>query len=302
MSQGAEATGRVYDLGFRRYEGPREGRLRAILAIYKNGLRTAMGLGRGGRAKVVPWLFIGASLLPAIVLALIAGAADRLAPDFDAALDLPSHADYYSIASIVLLIFAAVIGAELFCPDRRDGTISLYFVRPLKATDYAFARWAALATVVLAAAWLPQIVLLTGLVLGAPDPAAYLGDNWLDVPRFLLAGAALALYYASLATLAASYTTRRAYAAAFMVGAFVVSAAVVGSVTDVLSLGTARWVALLGLTDLPLYMNDLIFGGKPTAGTTAGEHLPAGIQVAWYLLVVSLAALLAWNRYRRLAA
>ena len=203
VSQGAEATGRVYDLGFSRYEGPREGRRRAILAVYKDGLRTALGLGRGGRAKVVPWLFVGASLIPAIVMALIAGAANRLAADFDPANDLPSHADYYSIASIVLLIFAAVIGPELFCPDRRNGTISLYLVRPLKATDYAFSRWAALVTVMVAAAWLPQVVLLAGLVLGAPDPAAYLADNWLDMPRFLLSGAALALYYATLATLVA---------------------------------------------------------------------------------------------------
>ena len=301
VSAPAEATGRVFDLGFRRYEGPREGRRRAILAVYTDGLRTAMGLGRGGRAKVVPWLFIGASLIPALVLALIAGAVNRAAPGFDAAKDLPSHADYYAIASIVLLVFVAVIGPELFCPDRRNGTISLYLVRPLTATDYAVARWAALVTVIVAAAWLPQVVLLAGLVLGASDPVAYLGDNWFDIPRFLLAGAALAFYFASLATLVASSTTRRAYAAAFMVGAFVVSGAVVGSVVDVLSLGTARWLALLSLPDLPLYMNDLVFGGDPTAGTTAGEHLPAVIQVGWYLLVSCLATLLALWRYRRLA-
>ena len=80
VSAPAEATGRVYDLGFRRYEGPREGRRRAVLAVYKDGLRTAAGLGRGGRAKVVPWLFVGASLIPALVLALIAGAVDRRRP------------------------------------------------------------------------------------------------------------------------------------------------------------------------------------------------------------------------------
>lgn len=301
MSQGAEATGRVYDLGFRRYEGVREGRRRAILAIYKNGLRTALGLGRGGRAKIVPWLFISASLIPAVVVALVAGAVNRLAPDFDATKDLPSHAGYYAVISIILLIFSAVIGPELFCPDRRSGVLSLYLVRPLKATDYAFARWAALLTVMLAAAWLPQFVLLTGLAFGAPHPASYLGDHWLDVPRFLLAGAAIALYYASMATLVGSYANRRAYGAAFMVGAFVVSAAVVGSITDVVSNGTARVVALFGLTDVPLYINDLIFPGKTTAAVDAGETLAGGIQVAWYILLIAVALALAWNRYRRAA-
>ncbi|HXH97245.1 MAG TPA: hypothetical protein VNH40_08555 [Gaiellaceae bacterium] len=301
MSASAEATGRVYDLGFRRYEGPREGRRRAILAVYVNGLRTALGLGRGGRAKIVPWLFIGASLIPALVMALIAGAVDRAAPGFDASHDLPSHADYYRIAAIVLLVFVGVIGPELFCPDRRNGTISLYLVRPLTATDYAAARWAALLTVILAAAWLPQIVLLVGLVLGASDPGAYLGDHWADIPRFLLAGVALALYYTSLATAVAAHTTRRAYAAAFLVGAFVVSGAVISSVVGVLSSGTGRWVALLGLPNVPLYVNDLVFGAKETAGTAVAEELPGAIQIGWYLLVCALAVLLAWRRYRRLA-
>ena len=297
----AQASGRVYDLGFRRYEGPREGRRRAILAVYTNGLRTALGLGRGGRAKVVPWLFIGAALIPAVVMALIAGAVDRAAPGFDASKSLPSHAGYYGIAAIVMVVFVAVIAAELYCPDRRNGTISLYLVRPLRPTDYAAARWAALVTVVVAAAWLPQLVLLAGLVLGAADPVGYLGDHWADIPRFLVAGAALAVYYASLASLVSAHAARRAYAAAFTVGAFIVSAAVVGGVVDVLSVDTGRWLALLSLPDVPLYVNDLVFGGEPTAGPKAAEHLPAAIQVGWFLLLSAAATLATLHRYRRLA-
>jgi ABC-2 type transport system permease protein len=299
VSGSAEAAGRVYDLGFQRYEGPREGRRRAILAVYKDSLRAAMGLGRGGRAKIAPWLFVSATLIPAIVVALIAGAVDRAAPGFNASKDLPTHAGYYGLASIVLLVFVAVIGPELFCPDRRNGTISLYLVRPLKAIDYAASRWGALVTVMVLAAWVPQFVLMGGLVLGASDPLSYLGDTWLEVPRFLLSGAALGLYYATLATLVASVTTRRAYAAAFFVGSFVVTSAVIGSVTSTLSGGVARWLALLSPIDIPLYVNDLIFGGKPTANEFA-ERLPGAVQLGWYLLVVGLAAAATWFRYRRL--
>jgi ABC-2 type transport system permease protein len=271
-----------------------------MLAVYKDGLRTAMGLGRGGRAKVVPWLFIAASLIPAVVMALIAGAVDRLAVDFDAEVDLPSHADYYSIASIVLLVFAAVVGPELYCPDRGNGVISLYLVRPLKATDYAVSRWAALVTVMTAVAWLPQVILLAGLVLGANEPGSYLADNWPDVPRFLLAGLVLAVYVATLATVVASFTTRRAYAAAFLVGLFVVSATVIGSVTEAIAQGTGRWLALLSIRDVPLFLNDLIFPGTASAGADAAESLPGSIQVGWYVLIVCLAALVTWRRYRRL--
>ena len=302
MTEIAEAKGQVFDLGFRRYEGPREGRRRAILSVYKDSLRAIFGVGRGTRAKVLPWLFISALLVIAAIMALVAGAVDRLAPDFDAANDLPSYSDFYSIASIVLLLFAAVVGPELFCPDRRNRVISLYLVRPLRAEDYMVARWAALVTLTTLTAWLPQVLLLAGLTLGASDPGAYLGDHWLDVPRFLVAGAAMAVYVATLGTLVASFTTRRAYAAAFLVGMFVVTTSVVGGVADALSLSVGRWIALLSIRDVPLLINDLLFGGDPTtAGNGTAENLPGVIQVAWYFVVVGLALAVIWRQSRRLS-
>ncbi len=300
MSQAAQ--GQVFDLGYRRYEGPREGRRRARVAVYKDGLRAAMGLGRGGRAKVLPWLFVAASLVPAIVFALLAGAVDRLAADFDEALDLPSHADYYSVAAVILLVFAAVVGPELLCPDRRSGVIHLYLVRPLTPGDYAGSRWAALVTIMVIAAWLPQFVLLAGLVLSAPDPGSYLADNWLDIPRFLAAGLALALYVATLAFLVASFTTRRAYAAVFLVGLFLVSAAVVDGVTDAVSSDVARWIGLLSIKDVPLYINDLVFDSRSTVAGDEVRQLPDVVQVAWYLGVVTVAGLIIRERYRRFSA
>ena len=298
------AQGQVFDLGYRRYEGPRAGRKRARLAIYKDGLRTAMGLGRGGRAKVPPWLFIAAMLIPAVVFALIAGAANRIAPDFDE-LDLPSHADYYAIAAIILLIFAAVVGPELLCSDRRDGVIHLYLVRPLTPGDYAGSRWAALVTIMVAAAWLPQLVLLAGLTLGDPDPGSYLAENWLDIPRFLAAGLALALYAATLAFLVASFTTRRAYAAVFLVGLFLISTAVIGSVAQTVDPDVARWIVLLSISDVPLYINDLVFNNRaPTSGRLAettgfAQRLPNVVPVVWYVGLVALAGLIIRQRYRR---
>jgi ABC-2 type transport system permease protein len=292
------ASGQVFDLGFRRYDGPREGRRRAFRAVYKDGLRTAMGLGRGGKAKVLPWLFISASIIPGLVFALIAGAADRIGADGE--LDLPSHADYYSIAGIVLFLFAASIGPELFCPDRSNGTINLYLVRPLRATDYAFGRWAALVTVMLFAAWLPQLVLLAGLVFGATDPGSYLADNWADIPRFLIAGLVISIYVSTIAAMAAAFAKRRAYAAAFLVGLLILSAAVIGGVADTLDIGTGRWVALLSVGDVPLYVNDLIFG-EQTSGIEAAADLSKIVQVGWFVVIVAAAGSLFLGRYRRLS-
>jgi ABC-2 type transport system permease protein len=296
----AQTSGRVFDIGFRRYEGQRQGRRRAVRAVYKDGLRTAMGLGRGGRAKILPWLFIAASIIPALVFALIAGAVDRLAADFSEDLDLPSHADYYSIAGIVLFVFAAVVGPELFCPDRSDGTISLYLVRPLRATDYAIARWAALTTVMVLIAWLPQLVLLSGLVLGAPDPGSYLADHWSDIPRFLIAGVVIAIYVSTITAMAAAFAKRRAYAAAFLVGLLILSAAVIGGLTDTLSDSAGRWVALLSVGDVPLYVNDVIFG-EQTSNIEAAADLSNIVQVGWFVIIVAAAGAIFLGRYRRLS-
>ncbi len=292
-------TGQVFDLGFSRYEGKREGRRRSTLAVYKDGLRTAMGLGRGGKAKILPWVFVSASMIPALIFALIAGAVDRVAPDFSEELDLPSHADYYAIAGIILFLFAAVVGPELFCPDRSNRTINLYLVRPLRPTNYAAARWASLVTIMTVVAWIPQLILLLGLTLGAPKPGTYLADHWTDIPRFLLAGIVIAVYVSTIASLAATFAKRRAYAAAFLVGLFILTAAVVGSVGAALSDDTTKWIALLSVGDVPLYVNDLIFG-EQTSNAEEASPLPGVILVGWFLIVVVAAGALVLRRYRKL--
>ena len=177
--------GTVFDIGYQHYDGPREGRNRARHSVYTDGLKNSLGLGRGARAKILPWLFIGVLVMVALVMALIAGTVDRFVGAGTAeALDLPSHSDYYGIASIILFIFAAISAPELLCPDRRDGVISLYLVRPLTGSDYIIARWGAFFTVMLIVAWLPQLILLTGLTMGDPIPADYFLDNWLAIPKF----------------------------------------------------------------------------------------------------------------------
>lgn len=271
-----------------------------MLAVYKDGLRTAMGLGRGGKAKILPWLFIAASIIPALVFALVAGAVDRLAADFSEKLDLPSHADYYSIAGVVLFLFAAAVGPELFCPDRSSGTISLYLVRPLRATDYAIARWAALATVMVLIAWLPQLVLLAGLVFGATDPGSYLANHWSDIPRFLISGVVIAIYVSTIASLAAAFAKRRAYAAVFLVGLLILSTSVISGVADTLRDGAGRWVALLSVGDVPLYVNGVIFG-EQTSSIEAASDLSDIVRVAWFVVVVAAAGTIFLGRYRRLS-
>jgi ABC-2 type transport system permease protein len=120
-------TGTVFDIGYQAYTGRREGRARSRKAIYKDGVRTALGLGRGARAKILPWFFISVLSAIALVMALVAGAAERLGGAGSAArMNLPSHSDFNGIASIIMFVFAAVVGPDLLSPDRRNGVINLY--------------------------------------------------------------------------------------------------------------------------------------------------------------------------------
>jgi ABC-2 type transport system permease protein len=294
--------GTVFDIGYQNYTGIREGRSRSRGAVFKDGVRSALGFGRGGRAKVLPWFFIGLLAAIALVMALIAGAADRLGgPGAAQKMDLPSHGDFYGIASIILFVFAALVGPELLCRDRREGVIHLYLVRPLTGSDYIVSRWAAFLVVMVTAAWLPQIILLLGLAAGDPAPGEYLQQHWLDVPRFLLAGLAMAAYITTLALLTASFTTRRAYASVFLVGLFVISTPFTTGVAQEMGDTAGQWISMFNLTNIPVHVNDIIFGEVSEITSEApARGLGAATLVAWYIAWTVVPGIILWWRYRRL--
>ena len=263
-------------------------------------------------AKVLAILMFGAAMVPAVIMAVIASLLEPLA---DA---LPSHADYYELVSLVLFLFAAIIGPELLCPDRRDGVIHLYLVRPITPTDYVVARWLALFTVTIALVYSGQLVLWIGLVLSASDPAEYLRENWLDIPRILGAGLVVAVFLATAPLAVAAFTDRRAYAAAFVIGLFIISATVSGALTACtesgesgeceqrVTGGAAKWLSLVSVGEAPTRVNDIIFGkddpGLGNDQTGVSAELPRPAPVLWYaLLTCGLGALL-WRRYERIAA
>jgi ABC-2 type transport system permease protein len=297
------ASGTVFDIGYQPYTGRREGRGRSRVAIFKDGFRTALGFGRGARAKILPWFFIGVLTAISLVMAIVAGAAERLGgPGTAERANLPSHSDFYGIASIILFVFAAVVGPELLCPDRRNRVISLYLVRPLTGSDYIASRWASFLVVMLAAAWLPQVILFLGLSMGDAVPIQYLRNHWLDVPRFLAAGAAMAAYATTLALLAASFTTRRAYASVFLVGLFVITAPFTVGLAQELDGAAGRWVSMFNLTSIPVHVNDVIFNDVSEITDMApARELGARMLVMWYFLWTIVPAAILWWRYRRLS-
>ena len=296
------STGTVFDIGYQRYTDAREGRGRSRQAIFKDGVRIALGLGRGGRAKVLPWFFIVVLSVLGLGFALVAGAANRLGgPGTAEKVNLPSHSDYYGIASIILFVFGAVMAPELLCRDKRDGTINLYLVRPVTGGDYIAARWAALVAVMSVVAWLPQVLLFLGLSAGDPTPIVYLQQHWIDVPRFLLAGAAMALYVTTLSMLTASFTSRRAYASVFLVGLFVITTPFTVGLAQEISGKAGQWISMFNLTNIPVHVNDVIFGDVSEITEDApARKLGSAMLVGWYFAWTLVPGAVLWWRYRRL--
>ncbi|MGQ0643413.1 MAG: hypothetical protein ACT4P6_21920 [Gemmatimonadaceae bacterium] len=298
----ARGTGTVFDIGYQRYTGEREGRRRPRRAVFTDGVRAALGLGRGARAKILPWFFIALMTLIALIMALVIGAAERMGgPGAAERANLPSHSDYYGIASLILFVFAALVAPELLCRDRREGVIHLYFVRPLTASDYITYRWIAFLAVTLGAIWLPQFILLLGLSMGDPAPLEYLRKHWLDIPRFLAAGVAMAAYITTLAMLTASFTTRRAYAAVFLVGLFAITTPFTAGLAQEIEGKTGEWISMFSLTNIPVHVNDIIFGdvSEITQDAPARAFGP-GPLIAWYFAWTLIPGALLWWRYRRL--
>jgi ABC-2 type transport system permease protein len=295
-------TGTVFDIGYQGYTGQREGRSRSRRAIFKDGVRTALGFGRGGKALVLPWFFITALSLIATVMALVAGAANKFGGEGTAEkMNLPSHSDYNGIASIVMFVFAAVVAPELLCRDKRDRVINLYLVRPLTGTDYVVSRWSAFFVVMTAAVILPQVILFLGLSMSDPAPLTYLQAHWTNIPKFVAAGIAMSLYATTLSMLTASFTSRRAYASVFLVGLFVVSVPFVFPLAQELGGSLGQWVSMFTLTNIPVHVNDVIFGvSSEITGESPAHTLPKWILVAWYFAWVIVPGLILWARYRRL--
>ncbi len=66
----AAATGVIHDIGYRHYDGPRLGRAGIVRALGWHSLRSAFGIGRGAKAKIIPVIAFVIMCVPAVVNAI----------------------------------------------------------------------------------------------------------------------------------------------------------------------------------------------------------------------------------------
>ncbi len=221
-------AGQIFDIGYQRYDGPRQGQMRARMALLVDGLRQSTGLGRGTRSKILPILMILVSVVPAAIILVIAAITGAFIEDGRPV----ALGDYYPIIAVLLLILTGILAPGLLIPDRQNNVLSLYLVRPIGMVDYLAARWLAFFLVTTVIVLIGPLALALGYILLSPDAVAEFRDNWQDFPKVILAAAVIAALLTSIPMGIAAITPRRAYAAAIVIGGALMLSAAVGILTE----------------------------------------------------------------------
>jgi ABC-2 type transport system permease protein len=288
----------IFDRGYRTYDGPRTGPSGARRAVYREGLKRILGLGRKARLKIFPWSLITIALISAAVFIGIHWAIGDIAESVGQG--VPSYGGLFDFYSAISLLFIAFAGPQLLIPDRTKGVLSVYFSRPLTVDGYLVSKVGAFATLVGAFYIVPQTVLHVGLALISEDGfLPYLSDNidilW-RVPATTLAFVAL---HGALVFILASVIGRTGIAAAAFLGILTAGTGIAARVAEA-SFAGARWVSLLALEQHPRIIRDYLF-----EDTVQYPAEAAGFEVWASVIVIAVLAVIAVGfvraRYRRLA-
>jgi ABC-2 type transport system permease protein len=259
-------VGSIYDLGYRGYEGPRLGRTHAIRSLFLHSLRTAFGIGRGGRAKIAPITVGAMALLPAVALVGILTLASRFGERAEELLigQAPiAYNTYFATITIPLVLFCAAQAPELFGRDQRHGVLSLYFARALQRTDYAIARIAGFIAALIVLQLLPNALMFGGRVLISPDILDGLRREVAPMPAVLAQILLSSALLGGLAMVVSAFTPRRAYATAGLIALFLIPSIIAGVVTSLGSSGIGPWLILSSATSALDGTNAVLFNLGP---------------------------------------
>lgn len=291
------AGGSIYDLGYRGYSGPRLGRRHAIASLGRQSFRQSWGLGRPGRAKVVPFGLAAMATVPAVVALGVAALAKQLgAGDLMEQASPIKYETYYPLIGQVVFLFAAAQAPELLVRDQRHRVLALFFSRAIHREDYALAKLLALALAMLLLVLVPQALVFAGRALLAPDIAASISADAPLLPAVAGQAVLTAWLMASLSLAIASFTARRAYATVAIFAAVLVPVVAVAVIAELRGGDLARVASLLSPADV-LDGTNAWFYGHAQAGA-ASATVPSVAYLGASLVMSAVATAVLFVRYR----
>jgi ABC-2 type transport system permease protein len=285
----------IHDIGYRHYDGPRLGRGYATRSLYVQSLRGSFGLGRSGKSKILPMALLALMCLPALII--IAVVIYIKQDHLPVAVDFPH---YLGLMTFVIAVFVASQAPVAVSRDLRFMTMPLYFSRPLTSSDYARAKFGAMATAVMILAGLPMVILWIGTLL-AQMPFLH---NLEHFGYGLLAAVFYSLVYAGIGLLIASLTPRRGFGVAAIIAVFLISSAVGGIIYGVVHDQGHELVAGWAAAISPSLLIDTTvnwISGMPERGTPDMPSALAGVVFLAEILLLSAASYgLLVRRYRKI--
>jgi ABC-2 type transport system permease protein len=286
-----ETAGVIHDIGYQRYEGVRLGRWYATRSIYVHSVRTAFGIGRTAKAKLLPVGMFSLACVTALILVVIGS-------------QLPeppvTYVGLVSTFSFAITAFVAIVAPELVSRDLRNTALPLYFSRPPHRTDYALAKLAALATAAFVMFAGPLLIMLIGLGFSTNDGMSGVATEFGHFLPAVAAAVIHAIVVAAIAIPLASLTGRRVFATGLIIGVFLLSAPISGALQAFGRHGSGRYLAgLLNPVNLLNGVDSWLFGNGGVT-PSVGDYGPVYGVVA--LVVAVLGILLTMWRYKRVSA
>lgn len=297
------AAGSIYDLGYRHYEGKRNGRAYAMWSLFVESFRGVWGFGRSMNAKAAPFILAGLYALPAAIQLAFSSTISQQVNVGEQA-SLFAYDNYFGRLSFFVILFCVAQAPELVCRDQRYQVLPLYFTRAMGRAEYALSRLGSLAAAIFLLLLVPTVALFVGDVLMKPDTFKAIGDELPKALPSLPANALIAVSLGSLSLAISSFSPRRAYSAIGIVAYMLLMEAIPAAIYSVGQNAGWMWAdklfAVTPITSLSgavgwffgLTLNPQDFPGS----LTSADYLVAAVAG----LVVAAGVLV--FRYRRMPA
>ena len=288
----------IFDRGYRTYDGPRSGPSGARKAVFKDGVRRVLGLGRKARLKIFPWSLITIAVIAAAVFIGVHWAIGNIDESFRQG--VPTYGGLFDFYSAISLLFIVLAGPLLLIPDRNSGALSVYFSRPLTVDGYLGAKVGAFATVVGAIYIVPQLLLHIGLGLISSDGfLTYFTDNLDVLWKVPVTTAAFVALHGSIVFVLSTAISRTGIAAAVFFGLTTAGSGIAAGVSS-LDFPGSDWISLLAIDQHPRIIRDYLFEDTVEYPAEAAGF-EVWVSVVFIMALVALAVWFVRSRYRKLA-
>ena len=276
-------NGVIHDIGYQRYAGERLGRRYIARSMYVHGLRTAFGLGRSARTKILPVGLLAVACVTSLVLVMISTQLGR---------PVLGYVQLAGTFAFLAAAFVAVVGPELLSRDLRNNLLPLYFSRPVSRTDYALTKLASLASAVFLVLALPMLIMFLGMAFSAK---VNVPDEALRFLSGLVAAAVAAVLFSAIAGPLSALTGRRVFATGMVIALFLLSTPIAGAAETTDSVALTELAGILSPVTLLDGVSGWLFPGQFSADI--GPYGPVYGLVA--LAVIAAGTGLCVLRYKK---